>query len=48
VDNWDADRLRAAARVAGVERVIGNAADNFFTVDPDGLRVQVSAVDWSA
>jgi hypothetical protein len=48
VDNWDADRLRAAARVAGVERVIGNAADNFFAVDPDGLRVQVSAVDWSA
>jgi len=46
-DNWDADRLRAAARVAGVERVIGNAADNFFAVDPDGLRVQVSAVDWS-
>lgn len=48
VDNWNADRLRAAAKAAGVERVIGTAADNFFAADPDGLRVQVSATDWSA
>ncbi len=48
VENWNADRLRAATKAAGVERVIGNAADNFFVADPDGLRVQVSAVDWSA
>ena len=48
VENWNADRLRAAARGAGLERVIGTAADNFFVADPDGLRVQVSAVDWSA
>jgi catechol 2,3-dioxygenase-like lactoylglutathione lyase family enzyme len=48
VESWDADRLRAATRAAGVERVQGAAADNFFVTDPDGLRVQVSAVDWSA
>jgi len=48
VENWDADRLRAAAKNAGIERVQGTAADNFFAIDPDGLRVQLSAVDWSA
>lgn len=48
VENWNADRLRGAAKTAGFERVMGNAADNFFVADPDGLRVQVSAVDWSA
>jgi catechol 2,3-dioxygenase-like lactoylglutathione lyase family enzyme len=48
VENWNADRLREAAKAAGVERVIGTAADNFFVADPDGLRVQVSAVDWPA
>lgn len=48
VENWDADRLRAAAKAAGLERVVGSAADNFFVVDPDGLRVQLSAVDWPA
>jgi catechol 2,3-dioxygenase-like lactoylglutathione lyase family enzyme len=48
VENWDADRLRAAAKNAGIERVLGTAADNFFAIDPDGLRVQLSAVDWSA
>ena len=48
VENWDADRLRTAAKAAGIERVIGTAADNFFVADPDGLRVQVSATDWSA
>jgi len=48
VENWNADRLRAAAKAAGIERVIGTAADNFFAADPDGLRVQMSAVDWSA
>jgi catechol 2,3-dioxygenase-like lactoylglutathione lyase family enzyme len=48
VENWDADRLRAAAKAAGIERVQGTAGDNFFATDPDGLRVQLSAVDWSA
>jgi len=48
VENWNADRLRAAAKGAGIDRVIGTANDNFFVADPDGLRVQVSAVDWSA
>jgi catechol 2,3-dioxygenase-like lactoylglutathione lyase family enzyme len=48
VENWNADRLRAAARRAGIERVLGTANDNFLVVDPDGLRVQLSAVDWPA
>jgi catechol 2,3-dioxygenase-like lactoylglutathione lyase family enzyme len=48
VENWNADRLRAATKAAGIERVIGTASDNFFATDPDGLRVQVSAVDWPA
>jgi catechol 2,3-dioxygenase-like lactoylglutathione lyase family enzyme len=48
VENWNADRLRAATKAAGIDRVIGTAGDNFFVADPDGLRVQVSAVDWPA
>jgi len=48
VDRFDADRMRAAAKAAGFERVQGTAVDNFFVVDPDGVRVQLSAVDWSA
>ena len=48
VSGFEAERLRTAAKAAGIEGVQGNAADNFFVSDPDGLRVQVSAVDWSA
>jgi catechol 2,3-dioxygenase-like lactoylglutathione lyase family enzyme len=48
VDGFDADRLRAALKTAGIEGVQGTAADNLFVRDPDGLRVQVSAPDWSA
>ena len=48
VDNWNADRLRTATKAAGIDRVVGTAADNFFVADPDGLRVLVSATDWSA
>jgi catechol 2,3-dioxygenase-like lactoylglutathione lyase family enzyme len=48
VDGFNADRLRGAAKAAGFERVQGTAADNFLVTDPDGLRVQVSAVDWRA
>ena len=48
VDDFNADRLRAAAKAAGLERVLGTASDNFFVTDPDGLRVQLSAVDWPA
>ena len=48
VDRFDADRMRTAAKAAGFDRVQGAAADNFFVTDPDGIRVQVSAVDWSA
>src|SRR5438093_13441590 len=48
VDAFDANRMRAAIKASGVEGVQGNAADNFFVKDPDGLRVQVSAIDWPA
>jgi catechol 2,3-dioxygenase-like lactoylglutathione lyase family enzyme len=48
VDGFDADRMRAAARAAAVDGVQGTAADNFFVRDPDGIRVQLSAPDWSA
>jgi catechol 2,3-dioxygenase-like lactoylglutathione lyase family enzyme len=48
VSDFDADRLRTGAKAAGIEGIQGNAADNFMATDPDGLRVQVSAVDWSA
>lgn len=46
VDDFNADRLRAAVKAAGIEGVQGSASDNFFVSDPDGLRVQVSASDW--
>ena len=46
VDDFDANRLRGAVQAAGIEGVQGSAGDNFFVRDPDGLRVQVSAVDW--
>jgi len=48
VDRFDADRMRTAARAAGLDGVQGAATDNLFARDPDGLRVQLSAVDWSA
>jgi len=48
VDAFDAERMRVAVKASGIEGVQGNAADNFFVRDPDGLRVQVSAVDWPA
>ena len=47
VDGFDADRQRAAAKAAGMD-VQGTGADNFSLRDPDGIRVQVSAVDWPA
>ena len=46
VDDFDADRLRAAVSAAGIDGVQGSASDNFSVSDPDGLRVQVSAIDW--
>jgi catechol 2,3-dioxygenase-like lactoylglutathione lyase family enzyme len=48
VDNFNAERFRSAVRNAGVGQVQGEAADNFSVTDPDGLRVQISAPDWSA
>jgi len=46
VDGFNADRMRTAVKAAGVDGVQGTASDNFFVTDPDGLRVQISAVDW--
>ena len=48
VDDFDASRLRAALKSAGVDGVTGNAGDNLFVTDPDGFRVQVSSYDWPA
>ena len=47
VEGFDADRQRAAAKTAGLD-VLGTGADNFSVRDPDGIRVQVSTVDWRA
>jgi len=48
VDEFDADRMRTAIRAAGIGAVQGNAIDSFTVRDPDGIRVQISAPDWSA
>ena len=48
VEGFNADRLRTAVRSARIGEVQGEAADNFSVTDPDGLRVQISAPDWSA
>jgi catechol 2,3-dioxygenase-like lactoylglutathione lyase family enzyme len=48
VDGFDAGRMRAAVKSVGLGAVQGDAADNFSVSDPDGVRVQISASDWSA
>jgi catechol 2,3-dioxygenase-like lactoylglutathione lyase family enzyme len=48
VDGFNAERMRAAVKSAGIGSVLGDAADNFSVSDPDGVRVQISAPDWSA
>jgi catechol 2,3-dioxygenase-like lactoylglutathione lyase family enzyme len=48
IEAFDAARMRAAVKSAGIGAVQGDAADNFSVSDPDGVRVQVSAPDWSA
>lgn len=48
VENFHADRMRAAANEVFPGKVQGTAKDNFAVLDPDGVRVQLSAVDWSA
>ena len=48
VDAFDADRMRTAVKSAGIGAVQGDARDNFSVSDPDGVRVQISAPDWSA
>ena len=46
VDDFNADRLRAAVRATGIGAVQGTASDNFSVTDPDGFRVQISSFDW--
>lgn len=46
VEDFDAERLRGRVKSAGIGNVQGDASDNFSVIDPDGLRVQVSAFDW--
>lgn len=48
IEGFNADRLRSASTNAGIDVVQGTANDNFYVRDPDAVRVQVSAVDWSA
>ena len=48
VDGFDAERMRTAVRNAGIEGVQGASDDSFSVLDPDGVRVQISAPDWSA
>jgi len=48
VEKFDADRMRAAANQVFPGKVQGTAKDNFAVLDPDGVRVQLSATDWSA
>jgi catechol 2,3-dioxygenase-like lactoylglutathione lyase family enzyme len=48
VDGFDADRMRAAVKRAGIGTIQGDAADNFSVIDPNGVRVQISAPSWSA
>lgn len=47
VEAFDADRIRSGINSAGMQGVPGNAKDNVFVLDPDGVRVQISATDWS-
>ncbi len=48
VEDFHAERMRAGVKSAGIGAVQGDAADNFSISDPDCVRVQVSAPDWSA
>ena len=47
VETFEADRLRTSVKAAGID-VQGTANDNLSVRDPDGVRVQVSAIDWRA
>jgi catechol 2,3-dioxygenase-like lactoylglutathione lyase family enzyme len=48
VNNFDADRMRAAVNDVLPGKVQGTGKDNFVVLDPDGVRVQISAPAWSA
>ena len=47
VEGYDADKTASAATAAGIEIMPASAKDSFFVRDQDGLRVQLSAVDWN-
>jgi len=47
VEAFDADRIRSEVNSAGMQGVQGTAKDNVFVLDPDGVRVQISATNWS-
>ena len=48
VDDFNAERMIAAVKAAGVTSVQPAGRDSFFLRDPDGASVQVSAFDWKA
>jgi len=47
VEGFDADKTRAAVTDAGIDIVPARTRDSFYVNDLDGVRVQVSAVDWN-
>jgi len=47
VERFDADKTRSAVAAAGNEIVPARVKDTFYVLDPDGVRVQFSAVDWN-
>lgn len=47
VEGFDADKTRSAVTDAGIDIVPARTKDSFYVNDPDGVRVQVSAVDWN-
>ena len=47
VQGFDADKTRSAVTSAGVDIVPARVKDTFYILDPDGVRVQLSAVDWN-
>jgi len=48
VEQFNAEKMVAAAKAAGVDSARAAGAESFFLRDPDGVNVQVSAFDWKA
>ena len=47
VEGYDAGKTRSAVAAGGIEVVPASTKDSFYVRDPDGVRVQISAVDWN-